>query len=87
MNDLEQQLLNDKSFQHILKFAPKSQRELMTFELARYFEPHLKKATVEAKHEQIMQDFLSLNVKFDGCVDERDLIDWRDTQLNVESER
>jgi len=35
--ELEQQLLNDSSFQHILKFAPTSQRELMTFELARYF--------------------------------------------------
>ena len=33
---LEQHLLNDKAFQHILKFAPESQRELMTFELARY---------------------------------------------------
>ena len=33
---LEQHLLNDKAFQHILKFAPQSQRELMTFELARY---------------------------------------------------
>ena len=35
-DELEQHLLNDKSFQHILKFAPESQRELMTFELARY---------------------------------------------------
>ena len=34
--ELEQYLLNDKAFQHILKFAPESQRELMTFELARY---------------------------------------------------
>ena len=36
--ELEQHLLNDKAFQHILKFAPESQRELMTFELARYIE-------------------------------------------------
>ena len=35
---LEQHLLNDKAFQHILKFAPESQRELMTFELARYID-------------------------------------------------
>ena len=35
-DELEQYLLNDKAFQHILKFAPSSQRELMTFELARY---------------------------------------------------
>ena len=35
-DELEQHLLNDKAFQHILKFAPQSQRELMTFELARY---------------------------------------------------
>ncbi len=33
----EEKLLQDKAFQHILKFAPESQRELMTFELARYF--------------------------------------------------
>ena len=33
---IEQHLLNDKAFQHMLKFAPESQRELMTFELARY---------------------------------------------------
>ncbi len=34
---LEEKLLQDKSFQHILKFAPQSQRELMTFEIAKYF--------------------------------------------------
>lgn len=39
--ELEDKLLSDKSFQHILKFAPASQRELMTFELAKYFEPVL----------------------------------------------
>ena len=33
---LEEKLLKDKAFQHILKLAPESQRELMTFELARY---------------------------------------------------
>jgi len=36
MEELEQKLLNDPTFQHILKFAPESQRELMTYELARY---------------------------------------------------
>lgn len=36
-DDLENKLLKDPVFQHILKFAPQSQRELMTFELARYF--------------------------------------------------
>lgn len=40
--DLEQRLLNDSSFQHILKFAPESQRELMTYELARYFQRLVK---------------------------------------------
>ena len=35
-DELEQHLLNDKAFQHILKLAPENQRELMTFELARY---------------------------------------------------
>ena len=34
--ELEQYLLNDKAFQHILKSSPNSQRELMNFELARY---------------------------------------------------
>lgn len=51
--ELEQKLLADKSFQHILKLAPESQRELMTFELAKYFDQHLtnqlKKAVVEAR--------------------------------------
>jgi len=36
LEELEQKLLNDPTFQHILKFAPESQRELMTYELARY---------------------------------------------------
>lgn len=36
LDELEQRLLKDGVFQHILKFAPQSQRELMTFELARY---------------------------------------------------
>ena len=35
-DELEQKLLDDKSFQHTLKLVPMSQRELMTFELARY---------------------------------------------------
>jgi hypothetical protein len=36
---------------------------------------------VEAREEQVMQDFLSLNVDFDGCVDESDLIVWRQERL------
>lgn len=35
-DELEQKLLKDPVFQHILKFAPESQRELMNFELAKY---------------------------------------------------
>ena len=45
--DLEQQLSADKRFQHILKFAPESQRELMTFELAVYIQELIVKARVD----------------------------------------
>lgn len=44
IDELEKQLLNDAKFQHILKFAPASQRELMTFELARYFTALIREA-------------------------------------------
>lgn len=44
---MEDELLKDKAFQHILKFAPQSQRELMTFELARYFDHHITAARIE----------------------------------------
>jgi hypothetical protein len=36
---------------------------------------------IAAREEQVMQDFLSLNVDFDGCVDESDLIVWRQERL------
>lgn len=43
----------------------------------------IDKAVAEALREQIMQDFLSLNIKFDGCVDEADLINWREGQIDL----
>ena len=56
LDELEQKLLNDKSFQHILKFAPQSQRELMTFELAKYFQAlfteHSKEVDRLARQDQ-----------------------------------
>ena len=48
---LEQKLLADKSFQHILKFAPQSQRELMTFELAEYIATAIKQKLEALKGE------------------------------------
>ena len=55
IDDIEQLLLVDKSFQHILKFAPESQRELMTFELAKYFTAliatQINQAKIEAQKE------------------------------------
>jgi hypothetical protein len=36
---------------------------------------------IAAREEQVMQDFLSLNVDFDGCVDESDLIVWRQERI------
>lgn len=46
---LEDRLKADGSFQHILKFAPQSQRELMTFELANYFIKLFERVIEEAK--------------------------------------
>ena len=50
---LEQKLLNDKSFQHVLKFAPESQRELMTFELAKYFNDIIQQKVIEARIDEV----------------------------------
>lgn len=46
---LEDELRNNKSFQHILKFAPMSQRELMTYELAKFFQSYVNEATTRAR--------------------------------------
>lgn len=51
--ELGQKLLGDKAFQHILKFAPQSQRELMTFELARYFNSQLQARGAEARIDEL----------------------------------
>lgn len=59
LDELEQKLLNDKSFQHILKFAPASQRELMTFELAKYFQALF---TEHSKNN----DWLTIRIRKDG---------------------
>ena len=48
MSELENKLKDDPRFQHILKTAPQSQRELMTFELAQYFEAYTNSKIVEA---------------------------------------
>jgi len=57
---IEQHLLNDKAFQHILKFAPESQRELMTFELARYIDSLIRteklKLLAEVRERVIGED-------------------------------
>ena len=72
---LEQQLLADKSFQHIVKFAPASQRELMTFELARYFLTHINTivAERERKHEvemlRLIEERDSLETRLDSLSD------------------
>lgn len=61
-DELEQHLLNDKAFQHILKFAPKSQRELMTFETARYINALIRteklKILAEVRERVIGEDEL-----------------------------
>ena len=49
----EEKLLKDKAFQHILKFAPESQRELMTYELANYFENLIKEETIKARLDEL----------------------------------
>lgn len=77
--ELEEKLLNDKTFQHILKLAPKSQRDLMTFEIAKYFtdfiplEEHNRKVS-EAKAEvgnHILHDIMpSSNEVDDYSTDE-----------------
>ncbi len=63
-DELEQHLLNDKAFQHILKFAPNSQRELMTFELARYINALIRteklKLLAEVR-ERVVGEDLPLN--------------------------
>ena len=51
-DELEQHLLNDKAFQHILKFAPESQCELMTFELARYINALIEQREREARIDE-----------------------------------
>jgi len=53
IDDIEQLLLVDKSFQHILKFAPESQRELMTFELAKYFTALIATQIQEARIDEL----------------------------------
>lgn len=49
----EEKLLKDKAFQHILKFAPESQRELMTYELANYFDNLIKEETIKARLDEM----------------------------------
>ena len=51
-DELEQTLLANKQFQHILKFAPQSQRELMTFELAKYFTHLIRQEVLKARKSE-----------------------------------
>ena len=59
-DELEQHLLNDKAFQHTLKFAPESQRELMTFELARYTNALIRTEKLKLLDEVIHQSTVNL---------------------------
>lgn len=59
-DELEQHLLNDRAFQHILKFAPNSQRELMTFELARYINALIRTEKLNLLDEVIHQSTINL---------------------------
>lgn len=58
-DSLEQELLDDGKFQHILKFAPQSQRELMTFELANYFYKYIEEKVLDAR-VGCFEDFLTI---------------------------
>lgn len=62
--------------------------DTITVQEAMLMSPRLKEAKVainqelvKARKEQIMQDFMSLNITFDGCVDEKNLINWREEQI------
>ena len=71
-DELGQHLLNDKAFQYILKFAPESQRELMTFELARYINALIRTEKLnllaEAREQVIGKD-CSDEVSGGSCFD------------------
>ena len=77
---LEQHLLNDKAFQHILKFAPQSQRELMTFELARYINAIIRTEKIKAQTD-ILQEGVSESKEF--CGEDVDInLGWVNFKLN-----
>ena len=77
---LEQHLLNDKAFQHILKFAPESQRELMTFELARYIDALIRTEKLKAQID-ILQEGVSESKEF--CGEDVDInLGWVNFKLN-----
>ena len=68
-SELEEALLRDKSFQHILKFAPQSQRELMTFEIARYFDAYVTTRVKEAERLARIQERSSVDYELEVLQD------------------
>ena len=67
--ELEQYLLNDKAFQHILKSSPNSQRELMNFELARYINALIrteKQKLLAEVRERVVCEYETEDSNLDG---------------------
>lgn len=80
-DELEQELLADNKFQHILKFAPQSQRELMTFELANYFHRYTAEKVLEGKIEIIQNLSKNEDISFDLSVSSLAVLQAELTQL------
>ena len=63
LDKLARKLQEDGAFQHILKFTPKNQHELITFKLTNYFTNYKNKATIHvlddsgAKHPQDVETY------------------------------